>query len=92
MKVLEIEDEGFVWHVPLMTVAEKRADFYSDDPDTTREEEIEYVMNDGYEGIDWFRNNMDFADVSEVAVLVSSPEPKTEPDISADCTIIETQG
>ncbi len=88
-RMIEICDEGYVWHVPLIAVAENRADHYASDPDTTRQEEIDYVMADDFEGIDWFANNMNFEDVADQAVLVESPKPKAEPDINADKHIID---
>ena len=90
MKVIEINDEGFVWHVPLLAVAEHRARYYADDPDTTFDEEVEYVMGDDYEGIDWFANNMDFSDIANVATLVQTPPLKAEPDMNAEKSIIDT--
>lgn len=88
-KVIRIEENGYVWHVPLMFVAENRADYYAKDPDTTREEEIEYVMGDDFEGIDWFKNNMNFSDAASVANLVQSPEGPVEPSMDAECGIVE---
>lgn len=91
MKVIEIEENGYVWTVPLLAIAENRADYYAArDDDTTRDEEIDYVMNDDFEGIDWFRNNMDFEDVEDRATLVKTPEPRPRPDMSeATCEIVE---
>lgn len=91
-KVIRIEDGGFVWHVPLMAIAENRADHYAEDPDTTRQEEIDYVMGDDFEGLDWFLNNMDFCDVANVATLVETPKHKEEPDTDNwECNIVEVE-
>lgn len=88
-KVIEINDSGFVWHVPLLAVAENRADHYADDPDTTREEEIALVMDDGFEGIDWFANNMNFSDIADRAKLVRRPKDKAAPDPNSEMRIID---
>lgn len=82
-KAIHINDSGYVWSVPLSEVAKHRADFYSSgDSDTTFDEEFKFVMEDEYEGLDWFLNNMDFADVKDVAVLIKTPEPLQEPRIN----------
>lgn len=88
-KVIEIEDNGHVWHVPLQFIAEHRADHYADDPDTTREEEIEFVMSNSFEGIDWIQNNMNFSDYASACVKVKTPTV-SEPNVSAEMNIIET--
>lgn len=92
-KVLEINDAGYIWHVPLETIADNRAKYYAErDDDTTYDEEFSFVMEDGWEGIDWFLNNMDFADIADKAKLVKEPEPLKEPRINfetCECTIEE---
>ena len=88
-KVIRIEENGYVWHIPLMFVAESRADYYANDPDSNRDEEIEYVMGDDFEGIDWFKNNMNFSDAGSVAKLVQSPERPVEPSMDAECDIVD---
>jgi hypothetical protein len=90
-KYLEIDDDGFVWRVPLQVIAEKRADYYADDPDSTREQEIAFVMDDNFEGIDWYENNMDFEDIAEHAKLVRRPEEKKKPRQNADVEIVEVK-
>lgn len=61
MKYITFElENGDLWGLPLEEVAKVRAEYYAaKDPDTTFQEEFDYVMNDSYEGIDWFRNNQD---------------------------------
>lgn len=90
IQFLAIEDEGFVWHIPLLKIAENRADYYADDPDTTREEEIEYALSDrGSEALDWYLNNMNFSDISDFAVLVDVPKVKDKPGNDAECDVVE---
>ena len=79
-----------VIETPLLKIAENRADYYADDPDTTREEEIEYALSDrGSEALDWYLNNMNFSDISEFAVLVDVPKVKDEPGDDAECDVVE---
>lgn len=82
-KVIEVEDTGFVWAVPLSAIADHRAKYYAErDEDTTYQEEFDFVMEDDFEGIDWFANNMDWSDVADKATLIKSPDPLAEPDMS----------
>lgn len=92
-KYLEIEDSGYVWRVPLLVIAEERARYYAKrDPDTSFEEEVDYVMEDGFEGIDWYQNNMNFEDVAEHATLYTTPQPLKAPRAAhASCEIVESQ-
>lgn len=88
MKVIEIRDEGLVCHVPLEAVTNNRADHYADYDDTSREQEFAYTMEDNWEALDWFANNMNFSDVASVAKLAETPV-KSEPGINADLRVIE---
>ena len=85
IKVIRIKMPDGDYDVPLEFVARHRANYYAN-LDASRGEgtyeenfknEVEYVMNDDYEGIDWLENNMDWSDVSGVAVKLSSP-PKAD--------------
>lgn len=79
-KVIEISDSGYVWHVPMEAIAKKRAEYYAKrDPDTTFEAEFEFVMEDDFEGLDWFQNNMDFEDIAADARLVVTPSALKAP-------------
>lgn len=91
MKVIEIEDSGFVWNIPLRVIADARAKYYAArDSDTTYQDEFNYVMEDDYEGLDWFQNNMNFEDVESEAVLVTKPQPLKRPRPAHwECTLIE---
>ena len=78
------------WYkVELMKIAENRADWYKNEP---RQNEIDFVMDDDFEGIDWLINNMDFEDISDVAVKINSNVDVTDDDFwgeSDGFTIIE---
>lgn len=72
MKYITFElENGDVYGLPLEEVAKVRAEYYaSKDPDTTFKKEFDYVMSDGFEGIDWFRNSQDPSDFAEKYVLL----------------------
>lgn len=79
-KIIEISDSGFIWHVPLEAIATHRAEYYAArDKDTTFDAEFEFVMGDDFEGLDWFKNNMDFEDIAADARLVVTPAALKEP-------------
>lgn len=68
-KAIEITfPNGDLYELDLMIVANNRADEYAD-TEAERKEEIEYVMNDKYEGVDWLKNNMNYEDVKDKLVL-----------------------
>jgi hypothetical protein len=82
-KFIEINDSGYVWVVPLEVIADNRATYYAEDG---YNEEFNFTMNDGYEALDWFLNNMNFSDVSGEAKLVKVPPQKLEPDMYSGTT------
>lgn len=79
MKYITFElENGDLWGLPLEEVAKVRAEYYSaKDPDTTFQEEFDYVMNDSYEGIDWFRNNQDPYDFTGKYILIKAGAEET---------------
>lgn len=80
-KYIEVKKGGYVWIIDLEFVAKHRANHYKDDPDTTEAEEIAYVMDDDYEGIDWYQNNMNWSDIpDDKKRLIKSPEVPNGPD------------
>lgn len=87
MKVIRITMSNGKYDVPLEFVAKHRAEIYAkkdaDDGEGTYEEnlknEIAFVMSDDYEGIDWLSNNMDWADVKDIAKKV---EEQPEADLN----------
>lgn len=67
--IFKNDDSGETWALPKEVVARDRAEYYvKKDPDTTYQQEFDYVMNDSYEAIDWFRNNMNPEDVIHLFV------------------------
>lgn len=77
-RVLRIEDRGYVWHVPLETIAENYAKHYQDRGEDYQES-YDYIMEDRHEGSEWYHNNMDFDDVASEAKLVATPIPLKAP-------------
>jgi hypothetical protein len=77
MKVIELQMEsGKIYHIPLEVVAKNRAAYYEKkDKDTTFKEEMDFVMNDDYEGIDWYQNNMNPDEVAAEAILAKDTSP-----------------
>ena len=84
-KVIEIRKAGFVWNIDLDVVAKNRAEHYKDESETSYDEEYKYTMEDDYEGIDWYLNNMDWDMIPvENKRLVKSPNVKEPDDIDDD--------
>lgn len=92
VKVLRIDDSGFVWDVPAAKIAHNRASYYEEyDKDTTFDEEFAFTMADDYEIHDWFFNNMDWEDVAESATLIKQPQPLKAPRLNTEvlATVID---
>lgn len=76
IKVIQMDfSTGHKYQIPLSIIAEHRTNCYADKDgfavnSEEYSEEMEFVMNDSFEGIDWLQNNMDWDDVKEHAVLV----------------------
>jgi len=68
MKVIICNTPWGRYAIPLEVVAECRADYYAievdghDKDSKEYKDEVAYVMNDDYEGIDWLLNNSDWHD------------------------------
>ena len=77
---------GESWAVPLHFVADNRAKYYAaKDKDTTYEEEYAYVMEDEYEGVDWFHNNMNPSDLKDHFKLVDEAPHISFNEMFQDC-------
>ena len=71
--------DGSKWDVPVKFVALDRAKYYAkefdDNSDRSLMEDTMPLFNsDTYQIKDWAANNMDWDDVKENAIMVSSPE------------------
>lgn len=71
MKVIIFDTPKGQCSIPLKEVAEQRADYYACEVDGLEkgsiewQEEVDWVMKDSFEGIDWLINNTNFADWQE---------------------------
>jgi hypothetical protein len=77
MKYITLKlQSGDIYGLPLKLVAKARAEYYvSRDKDTTLQEEMDFVMEDDYEGIDWFFNNQNPEDFrAEFVLLKAAPQ------------------
>ena len=99
MKVVELTlENGDKWQIPLYFIANNRADYYKGRAEEKGEidefnykEEIDFIMNDDYEGTDWLVNNMNLEDFKDVLVIIKNPFEE-EPDwVNAESNIIEVK-
>ena len=77
MKVIKFKAPDGEYTLPLIKVAENRAQYYADKEnfkaeDKEWDDEIDYVMNDNFEGIDWLINNTDFEDWKEFSTKINN--------------------
>lgn len=88
------KSNGFIWAIPLKTIADNYASYYEEvDPDSSYSEEFAYIMENPREGQDWYANNMDFVDVKDKAVLVLKPRilPSDGPGTDNESFIIKDE-
>ena len=76
MKVIQFKTPDGLYYIPLKDIAENRAEYYMHNDgfskfSTPWQDEIDYVMEDGYEGIDWLMGNSNFEDWEDTAVKVN---------------------
>jgi enolase len=97
-KVIVINTPTGQYELPLLTVAEDRAEYYSEKDGFDRDsmewqEEVDFVMDDSYEGIDWLMNNSDWEEWEELATKINDEVKVLEDDFwtsSDDFEITET--
>ena len=65
MKVIIINTPDGRYSLPLLTVAENRAEYYAKGSEEDFKQEVDYVMHDNFEGIDWLLNNCNYEDFEE---------------------------
>ena len=94
MKVIRINTPKGHYDLPLQLIAEDRATAYENQAKNPKryQEEIDYIMEDDFEGIDWLINNHDWVDWVEKATKVNSKVETTDEDFwtgSSDFIILD---
>ena len=90
MKVIKFNTPKGQYYIPLLPVAENRADYYATEVDGDEKgsdgynEEVKWVMDDDYEAIDWLINNSNFEDWSEISVKLNDEVKVTDDDFWCD--------
>lgn len=74
-KVIRFNTPTGQYEIPLLKVAENRAQYYADQENFNSDsqewdDEISLVMEDDFEGIDWLINNTDFEDWEDIGIAV----------------------
>jgi|LakMenEpi03Aug12_release.lakeMendotaPanAssembly.Ray.scaffolds.fasta_scaffold87418_7 hypothetical protein len=86
MKVIIINTPKGQYQIPLQIVAEERANYYACEVDGHEknsdewQEEVDWVMNDDYEAIDWLLNNYEWEDWLDSAEKINDKVNVTDDD------------
>ena len=82
MKVIKFNTPKGQCYIPLVKVAEHRANEYYDGKLKSQlwKEEVDFVMNDDFEGIDWLINNSNYEDWEDVTTKINSDVNVTNED------------
>lgn len=100
MKVIKCNTPNGQFQIPLQLVAENRADYYAVEVDGNEkgskewQEEVDWVMKDDFEGIDWLLNNTNWEDWQDSATKLNDKVKVTDEDFwrsSDDFEIVEAQ-
>ena len=96
MKVITINTPKGQYQLDLKTVAEDRAEYYSEKDDFERDsmewnEEVDYVLGDTFEGIDWLINNSDWDDWEPILKKSSDDVHTTDEDFWFDSDNFEIE-
>jgi len=96
MKVIRFNSPKGQFELELKLVAENRAEHYSISGYSSEQfkEEVDFVMNYDFEGIDWLINNTNFEDWQEQATKINDKVNVTDEDFwcsSDDFQIVEAQ-
>ena len=94
MIVIKMNTPDGQYTIPLVKVAEHRADYYCDKLKESAEHSanVNYVMTDDFEGIDWILNNTDYEDWENDTTKINSDVKVTMEDFwcsSDDFEIVE---
>jgi len=100
MKVILINTPKGQYHLPLRYVAEHRANYYACEVDGEQagsdewQSEVDWVMDDDYEAIDWLINNTDWVDWELRAKKINNRVKVSEDDFwrySSDFDIVDSE-
>lgn len=85
MKVVKFNTPNGEYELPLELIAKDRANYYAKKDGVEigskdYQDEVDWVMKDDFEGIDWLLNNTDFEDWKDVALKVSNKVKVTDDD------------
>lgn len=86
MKVIVCNTPNGQYYIPLKNIAEDRANYYADEGagheknSPEWQEEVDWVMEDSFEAIDWLLNNYEWEDWSDCAVKINDGVFVTEDD------------
>jgi hypothetical protein len=89
MKVIEFNSPDGVYQIPLMAVAKDRAGYYSSEGEDEFCEEVDFVMEDDFEGIDWLLNNSNFEDWADHIIRISDKPCVSVDDFWCDSSYFE---
>lgn len=78
MKIIELEYDNETWQLPLRFIAEHRANYYKNKGNSNYQEEVDFVMEDDYEWIDWLTNNMDLNEFEHVVKKIIKDTDKLD--------------
>lgn len=90
MKVIKCNTSKGQFYIPLQQVAEHRADYYvcevngNEKGSIQWEEEVNWVIEDDFEGVDWLLNNTDWEDWKGIAVKINDKVKVTDDDFWCD--------
>lgn len=90
MKYIKLTTERAIYNLPLEFVAKHRAEYYCKNHDAVASEEINFIMEDDYEGIDWLKNNMNYEDFKEALIKIEDIEQE-EDWCNCEADIIESK-
>jgi hypothetical protein len=86
MKVIKFTTTEGQYGIPLELVAEDRANYYIVEVEKNIKDsnefrqEVAWVMDDDYEGIDWLINNSDWDDWKSKAILLNQKKKTSDDD------------
>src|SRR5690606_16029905 len=72
MRTIKFNTPDGQYTLPLINVAEHRAGHYVKEGTQDYQDEINFVMEDDFEGIDWLLNNTDYEDWEDQTTTINS--------------------